>query len=203
MVAARQRRSAEILGAGDGEVLVAPSRACHQRICRRRRQDPRRRSHGRRCALHPCGALAGGIRRGHGSGIYPLAGTPADVRFVNLVDGYDPRLRHRLKKAWAGSRGQRAGKLSIEALILGCTRGAMREARVAVSAWRLFQRAHERQGGRRGVQDKCRRPTAPVMKSGKTKKAPASMPGPLHKIGPAFRLREGYPPRTCRFVCRQ
>ncbi|HXN87879.1 MAG TPA: hypothetical protein VN890_00740 [Methylocella sp.] len=32
MVAARQKRIAEILGAGDGEVLVAPSRACRQRI---------------------------------------------------------------------------------------------------------------------------------------------------------------------------
>jgi hypothetical protein len=32
MVAARQRRIVEILGAGDGEVLVAPSRACRQRI---------------------------------------------------------------------------------------------------------------------------------------------------------------------------
>jgi len=32
-----------------------------------------------------------------------MAGTPTDARFVSLVDRYDPRLRHRLKKAWAGA----------------------------------------------------------------------------------------------------
>jgi hypothetical protein len=79
--------------------------------------EPRRRR-----ALRPCGALAGGIRPGHGSGINRLVGTPADARVVNLVDAYDPRLRPRLKKASAGA-GSAYGKLSIEALILGCTRG--------------------------------------------------------------------------------
>jgi purine-nucleoside phosphorylase len=37
------------------------------------------------------------------SGINPLVGTSADARFVNLVDAYDPRLRHRLKKASVGA----------------------------------------------------------------------------------------------------
>jgi len=37
------------------------------------------------------------------SGINPLIGTPADGRFVNLVDAYDPHLRQRLKKAAAGA----------------------------------------------------------------------------------------------------
>ena len=91
-----------------------------------RRQDPRRRSRGRRRALHPCGALAGGIRPGHGSGINPLVGTPADAGFVHLIDAYDPRLRHRLKKPRPES-GSARGKLSIAGLIPGCTRGASRE----------------------------------------------------------------------------
>ncbi len=136
-----------------------------------RRQDPRRRSRGRRRALHPCGALAGGIRPGHGSGINPLVGTPADAGFVHLIDAYDPRLRHRLKKP-RPELGSARGKLSIEALIPGCTRGASREQG---QPWRLFRGGSRlsRQGGRRGGQDKCPRPTAQVMKSGKAKKSPS------------------------------
>lgn len=37
------------------------------------------------------------------TGINPLTGTSGDARFVNLVDAYDPRLQHRLKKASAGA----------------------------------------------------------------------------------------------------
>jgi len=37
------------------------------------------------------------------SGINPLVGKAVDSRFVNLVDAYDSRLRHRLKKASAGA----------------------------------------------------------------------------------------------------
>jgi purine-nucleoside phosphorylase len=37
------------------------------------------------------------------SGINPLIGKTGDARFVNLVDAYDLRLRHRLRKASAGA----------------------------------------------------------------------------------------------------
>jgi hypothetical protein len=122
-----------------------------------RRQDPRRRSRGRRRALHPCGALAGGIRPGHGSGINPLVATPADTRFVHLIDAYDPRLRHRLKKP-RPEPGSARGKLSIEALIPGCTRGAMREHG---QPWRLFRGAHACHGKAAVAAGKTNAPAQP------------------------------------------
>ena len=73
MVAARQKRIAEILGAGDGEVLVAPSRACRQRIRAFAGEDAKIHVAG---ATSTGGALAGGIRPGHASGINLLSARP-------------------------------------------------------------------------------------------------------------------------------
>jgi len=110
--------------------LASDGRACRQRV---------RAFGGEDTKIHLAAAtgvgdaLAGGIRPGHGSGLNPLVGTPADARFVNLIDAHDPRFAPPAQESLGQSRGQRTGKLSIEALILGCTRGAMREARAAMA----------------------------------------------------------------------